>query len=282
MNKGPGIELSDFQELIYNCYIDPHHKIHDDMVREHMLVYIISGEMVVLYDDNKITFHRGDCFFIERNHLIQTIKQSDSENDQCFNAIFFIFTPYILKKLLKEIIFSANENVISQKQLQAYCIFKIDQHPFLIALFRSLEIYFKSDEKPIMPVVESKLKEAISILLQLKPELYPILSDYSTLPPIDLYDFMNQNYKGELSIDELACKAGRSLTVFKRDFFKIFNTTPNRWIIKMRLKDSQRLMKNKVFKPSEVYMEVGFKSFSHFCTAYKKEFGHSPSEIYYS
>ncbi|MCH5230775.1 MAG: helix-turn-helix transcriptional regulator [Muribaculaceae bacterium] len=30
-------------------------------------------------------------------------------------------------------------------------------------------------------------------------------------------------------------------------------------------------------KTNDIYMEVGFKNRSHFSTAYKKQFGHSPA-----
>lgn len=45
-----------------------------------------------------------------------------------------------------------------------------------------------------------------------------------------------------------------------------------------RLKAAQDKLNNEQKKVSDVYLEVGFKNFSHFSTAFKKQFGYSPSK----
>lgn len=275
MNEGPGIKLNHFLEKIYCCYIDINDRVHDDMVTDHMLVYVSSGEMVVLSNGQSITFKSGDTFFIKRNHLIHTIKQPDPQTGISFKALFFVFTVASLKMLTKENEFPSFPEKHS-KDTDRF-VFSIEKHPFIDGLFLSLEKYFDSGEVPIQSLVETKLKEAICILLQLKSELYTTLFDYATPWKIDLYEFMNKYFYNDLTIREFAHYTGRSLTSFKREFRNIFQDTPNKWLVRKRLTEARRLLLEKKFKPSDVYLEVGFKNFSHFSTAFKKEFGYSPS-----
>ena len=72
---------------------------------------------------------------------------------------------------------------------------------------------------------------------------------------------------------------GRSLTTFKRDFNKIFGSTPQRWLTKRRLQLAHYLLSEKRQKPVEVYREAGFEDLSHFSYAFKKQFGYAPKEV---
>ena len=83
----------------------------------------------------------------------------------------------------------------------------------------------------------------------------------------------------DLSIEEIAHYTGRSLATFKRDFKKVSDLTPERWLIKKRLEKAYDLMKHGKKKVVEVYAEVGFRNPSHFSTAFKKHFGVAPSAV---
>jgi AraC-like DNA-binding protein len=96
---------------------------------------------------------------------------------------------------------------------------------------------------------------------------------------IDLEAFMQSNFKSDLTIEQFAHYTGRSLTAFKNDFDSIFHLTPQRWLTKRRLQEARKLMENTGEKPLDIYLEVGFKSLSHFSTAFKKEYGIPPSQL---
>jgi AraC-like DNA-binding protein len=80
-------------------------------------------------------------------------------------------------------------------------------------------------------------------------------------------------------LEKLAFLTGRSLATFKRDFEKIFHCPPSRWLLEQRLKEAHYLMKEKNARPSEVYLDVGFESLSHFSHAFKRSYGVPPLRL---
>lgn len=90
---------------------------------------------------------------------------------------------------------------------------------------------------------------------------------------------MQQNYMFNVSIDTPAKLTGRSRAGFKRDFEKMFRTSPGQWLKQKRLQEAYHLIKSKGIKPSDAYLDVGFENLSHFSYALKRAYGFSPSAI---
>ena len=80
-----------------------------------------------------------------------------------------------------------------------------------------------------------KLQEGLLALLHTDKRFMTALFDFSTLWKMDILDFMNENYMYEFTLEELAHYTGRSLATFKRDFKKVSELTPEKWLIRKRL-----------------------------------------------
>ena len=77
-------------------------------------------------------------------------------------------------------------------------------------------------------------------------------------------------------MNEIASYTGRSLATFKRDFAKVSDFTPQKWIIKRRLEAAHDLIKSGK-KVTKACFDVGFKNLSHFSKIYKDAYGFAPS-----
>lgn len=250
-------------------------KICEGVVDEHMLGFVVSGELTLKTKEKKVNIRNGEAVFIRRNHLVTKLKQP-SKNGQPFKGLFLRINVPFLKSISRQIVLpTAPLSASESKSLHFY----LPQHPFLTGLFQSLDAYFTSGQLPSPMIIEAKLKEAVLVLLELKPELACVLFDFEEPWKIDLREFMEKNFSCDLTIEQLAHYTGRSLSAFKRDFADSFEgETPARWIVKRRLEESIRLLK-KGIPASSVYLKVGFKNLSHFSTAFKRKFGILPTQV---
>lgn len=274
MDTKSDIVIYNYLDTFFCCYVE-NDRLFEEMVTDHMLVYICSGEMILITKEKRITMKKGDSFFLKRNHMMKKVKQP--ANGESFKGLFLQLKTPFLKKMFAEQHIALPVNGRGSIGNSNHVM--LDKHPFLDGLFMSLEQYFNTKQYPSKELMDIKLKEAVFTLLQLKPELASVLFDFAGQWKTDLADFMVNNYKCDLSVEEFAHYTGRSLSTFKKDFARIYHETPSRWLVKKRLEEAMELINNKGQRPSEVYLNVGFKNLSHFSTAFKKQFGYSPSCI---
>ena len=158
-------------------------------------------------------------------------------------------------------------------------VIKLPKTAEITSLFASMTPYFDPDVKPQDDFMQLKLQEGLLTLLHIDKRFAPTLFDFNEPWKIDILDFMNKNYMYEFTMEELAHYTGRSLATFKRDFKKVSDLTPEKWLIRKRLEAAYDLMKEGRRKIADVYTEVGFKNQSHFSSAFKKMYGVSPTAL---
>lgn len=95
---------------------------------------------------------------------------------------------------------------------------------------------------------------------------------------IDLKDFMEKHFRSDMSMSEFALATGRSLSTFKRDFKKISDLSPERWLTDRRLRAAYELLR-RGHRVADTCFDVGFKNVSHFSAIFKRKFGVTPSQV---
>ncbi len=276
MNANQDISVRNYMDTFYLCRVGKD-RLCENMVEEHSLIHIVSGEMDVILPEGKtLHFRKGDTCLLRRNHKVKKDKHPDRNGNE-FKAVIIHLAVDFLKKTRKEYKI-AIPSAVSENTVESNA-FVLPRHAFLESLFSSLLNYFKLEQYPSNELMDSKLRETVFTILQLKPSLAAVLFDYMQPWRIDLEAFMQSNFKSDLTIEQFAHYTGRSLTAFKNDFDSIFHLTPQRWLTKRRLQEARKLMENTGEKPLDIYLEVGFKSLSHFSTAFKKEYGIPPSQL---
>jgi AraC-like DNA-binding protein len=240
---------------------------------EHVLVYMYSGELEI-NERGKITrLHKGDCAFVRRDNRVQLTKQS--ANGEQFKAIFLMFT----RDFLREFYQTLDKNKLpAESKRPKISLCKLPLRPDITSLFESMTPYFDSSIQPADELLKLKMTEGVYVLLHTDKSFYSSLFDFTEPWKIDIIGFLNENYMYELSMEEIARYTGRSLATFKRDFSKISELSPQKWLIQKRLEAAYDKIHNEQRKVSDVYLEVGFKNLSHFSTAFKQQYGFSPAK----
>ncbi|OXB07824.1 AraC family transcriptional regulator [Flavobacterium pectinovorum] len=260
-----GIFLSCFSEESEKCI---------EGAPEHILVYIYSGEQIIENNKERIKLQAGECALIRRNHRVVMYK--NGRGDDLYKGISLTFD----RNTLREFYSKMDKSELPKKySVTDKNIFKLTPGADLVSLFQSLTPYFDEDIEPTKAIVNLKMLEGIYAILNNSENLHPILFDFSDPWKVDIMDFLNKHYTDDLTMEQIASYTGRSLATFKRDFTKICDLTPQRWLIKRRLEAAYLKLKDQGKKVNEVYVEVGFKNPSHFSIAFKKQYGIPPTKV---
>ena len=266
-------QVYNYWNVVYSCFV-PHEMLSEYRMPVHVLIYVYSGEMVV--DDNGRTLKvdEGNYVFIKRDHQVKILKHT--AGDAPYKAISLRFERNFLRSF-----FSALDKTKLPKDARRIreAALLLPQTPALQSLFLSLFPYTDANVKPKDEIINLKMQEALYCLLDTDERFYPTLFDFNESWKIDLLPFMEENYMQDMTLEDFATYTGRSLATFKRDFAKVNDLSPEKWLIRKRLDKAYELLSNGNAKPSDVYMTVGFKNRSHFFNAFKRQFGVSPGRI---
>jgi AraC family transcriptional regulator, exoenzyme S synthesis regulatory protein ExsA len=245
-------------------------KEHVAFLEHNMLVLVVSGLFTFETSREKITRRKGQMLLIGKNQLAQITK-----------------TP-LPGEVYETIVISLQESLIRQMALDEHIQVSrkytgapnvvIPGNDFLHGYFQSVMPYVRHAAEKIPDAMGAlKVREAVTLLMHLMPELRNFLFDFSEPYKIDLKKFMLSNFHFNVPVEKFAQLTGRSLAGFKRDFQKTFGAPPRHWLQDQRLAEARHLIEKKKLKPSAIYLDLGFETLSHFSNAFKKKFGKAPS-----
>ncbi|MBQ9659796.1 MAG: helix-turn-helix transcriptional regulator [Bacteroidales bacterium] len=243
-------------------------------LKEHTLLYIRSGRAEVVCDGRRTPLSAGDCVFLRKDHRL-AVEAWAPENGQPFRSVALFFCRHFLHSYYRGL---SRRDLPRDARRNDEPVLKIPAGPELESLFLSLTPYLDTADALPEEVAWLKRLEGLRCVLAADHNFYASLFDFAQPWKIDLLSFMEENYLYDLSLPELARYSGRSLSAFKRDFKKVSDLTPEKWILHRRLEDARRLLSGGDCRVCDAMLEAGFKDPAFFSRAYKKAFGYPPRE----
>lgn len=259
-----------FDRLVYSCIFEKHRGV-EEFFPEHFLGYQLSGETHVIHDQGATVIKENTIVLVKKNQLIRTIKYPSRSGKYKFIAI--TLDREILERYAME-----NKIVIDKRYDGTQKMF-FESNDFLQSYFISLAPYINKTKEATPRLADLKIREAIELILDCNPDFKYILFDFTKQYRVNLEEFMNKNFMFNVPLESFAKLTGRSISTFKRDFTKIFNSSPKQWLRDKRLEEAHYLIKYKKQKPTEFYLDLGFENLSHFYASFKQKFGLTTSEI---
>ena len=257
--------------LIASYFTDDRECAHEN--REHTLIYLCSGKLEIEERGKKTVLHPGDCAFMRRDNRMWLQKRV--EEGKPYHSVVLKFSRAFLREFYQTL---DRQQVPTDSKREKVSLHVLPPNrPDIRSLFESVIPYFNAGEEPSEDILKLKMTEGVYVLLNTDRNLYASLFDFVEPWKIDILDYLNENYMCDLSMEEIASYTGRSLATFKRDFAKVSDLTPQKWIIKRRLETAHDLIKSGKKKVTEACFDVGFKNLSHFSKIYKEAYGVAPS-----
>lgn len=247
---------------------------------EHAMIFVLEGEKRFTLPSQTIHVRKGNVVFIPRGYYLmqETI-------DSSYRSLVFFFNEKLLKEFVSQHLELFEEYQSNQTQQgmwdNASPLLVLEITESLDKFTESIFPYFHYETQYLNHFLRLKLQELLLHILEIdysKQFKSILFSLYKGEKP-DLAFLMNSYYLKPLSLEELSRLSGRSLSAFKRDFQHEFNTTPAYWIKNKRLEYAFLQIEKTDKNVSEISMEIGYESVSHFIKAFKEKYGHTPSAL---
>jgi AraC-like DNA-binding protein len=255
--------------LLYTCH-DETPFGHDPFVYETYIGIITSGSADHYTEKGLVTYPTGSLCLVKRHQLLKVVKKPDGQKP------FATITVFLAQETLKH--YSTEHHVKATGVYGGDPVVLVDKDAFLTGYFNSLLPYFDQPEKLTPVLAQAKTTEVIALLLR-DTALKNLLFDFSEPHKLDLAAYMQRHYAYNVPLSQFAKLTGRSLSTFKRDFGKIFSTTPEKWLQQQRLAQAHFLVTQQHKRPADIYLDLGFETLSHFSYAFKKQFGQTLTEL---
>ena len=240
------------------------------------LIFIIKGKKKILTGERSILLEKGTGAFLPRGNYIMSQLVENKDDD---HKSFLIFLDDdVIARLVNE-----NSELFKNRNEKKYDIpffYQFNSTPFFDACIESFAPYFIYRSSMNESVMKLKITELLLNLTDTDKEgsLINYMKNLANESGQSIVDYMTENYTKPLNVEDFAKQTNRSLSSFKKEFKKEFNSPPKEWINKMRLKKAKILMENTGHSITDIGFFTGFHNYSYFIQLFKNEYGMTPKQ----
>lgn len=265
-------QLSCDESLVaeFNCPLE--NRMQDLWSHHNYFVYVLDGKKIWHTPSGSFELVKDSCVFVRKGASLV---------EQFFDAQFCVILFFVSDEFICETMKQAGTRPRVEKA--AYSpIIVIENNPTLAGFFHSIIPYFSQFPMPDKSLLELKFKELL-LNVSGNPANREAMAYFCALinepSAVSLERIMEDNFCYNLSLEQYAQLCNRSLSAFKRDFSKVFNTTPGKWIATRRLEHANMLLRSSEKSVGEVAFESGFENLSHFSKSFRQHFGITPASV---
>ena len=252
-------------------------KMTDDVVKSkvnlgmNMFSFLQVGKKQVHFAGASVAVNKDQSLLLKKGNWLWT-ELLDTDKIYYCKLLFFS------EKRLKEFLEQHCKNKQSQQNEAPYFIIRNDS--YIISYLNSLSTISEAPKLFKENLLSVKFEELLLYLMHKyegKFESYLhslIIKETSPLKRI-----VESKIQSNLNLEEISFLCNMSLSTFKRHFIKEFKVSPGKWLIDKRLQRAKEILEHGYSKPTDIYLEIGYKNLSNFSIAFKNKFGINPSEI---
>lgn len=263
--------------VIYPHQSDIHVGIQTVNYDRNAIGYIEQGTKLIHLADRHITVHSGELFHLERG--THYVENTPTDSTHPFRQILFFYTPSDLRND-----FTPPQSVATVNRLCAQCrnrtdIYTYPAWPVVEEFFQSVHRFVSAHLHLSHPELSHlKLCELIQLLLTQpgccvsRPVCQAVSSGTRTLAEV-----VRENVLSDIALSELASQCGMSLSSFKNEFQRRFQTSPHKWLIEQRLAHARLQLISTSKSVAEIAHACRFNNVSHFIRLFRERFGATPA-----
>lgn len=260
-------------EVLITKYDCPLEKQFDDTWSNHnYIVYVIEGRKIWHTSHGSYDLQKDSCVLIRKGASII---------EQFFDTKFCLVVFFLPDDFICDVLKTKKKPIYANGKIFDPVI-PIDNNESVQSFFQSMMPYFGAAGEPDQSLLELKFRELILTIAD-NSKNTELLSYFCSLlhepQVVKLQRIMEENFSYNLRLEEFAKLSNRSLSAFKRDFQKTFDTSPGKWLMDKRLNYAMHLLTNHKKTVTEASFEAGFENPSHFSRSFSKYFGFTPASV---
>lgn len=256
--------------------IEPPFRLNAEMPNEACFYYVVKGCAEVIMPTQKIAANTDEGVVMQCGNYLNDYLTS--QNMEYCEAIAIHFYPEVLKTLYDKELPSFLLQIGKVKPLGYQ---KIKSATLIKNYIESLQFYFDNPELVSDELLKLKLKELILLLAKTDnmQTIQTLIARLFTKAEIDFKEVIEANLYNNLNQKELAALTHLSLSSFKREFAKHYQTSPAKYIKQRRLEQAAKLLKATDLRVSDVAFDCGFVDLAHFSKSFQKAYDSSPTDF---
>ena len=241
------------------------------LLNKNTFSFLQEGKKEIFFDNSSFAIDNSKFLLMKSGHYLMTEKLSNIED--YYRSILFFFSNEDVLKFIRK--FELNPTESSK----LYSTYSFNYDSFIKRFADSLLDISKLSTAIQKNILDAKFEEIMLYLVEFKGVdfLYSIINN-SDNNSQRFIQTIESNQLNKLTIKELSFLSNMSVSTFKREFEKHFQSSPSKWFQEKRLEHSAFLLKNKSKRPSDIYEEIGYENLSNFIQAFKMKFGITPKQ----
>ncbi len=256
-----------------NCGVEP------QTISRHAIGYVVRGEKYIYDGDSSLHAQRGDIFFMGKGvHHVENVSEKHSH----FEQVVFYFTSEELKQIITTFGITYNLKITNDhccKSCRTGNAITSKSTTLLKKFFNSTVDYLYDENFTHDQAAENiKMTELIYHIITLDSGC--LKSKIIGCIDLDKNSFEQVIYANtfiDIPIEKLATLCNRSLTPFKKEFRRIFDTSPHQWFLRQRLSHARLLLISTRKSIAQIGEDCSFPNTSHFIKLFKRSYFETPA-----
>lgn len=229
------------------------------------ILYFLGGESRLWINGNEIHIKDEGIALVNSNEPHQLIRYETEQARGCTIIISYEYMK-LLYKGVDQCYFILNEKNPSYERIKWQ-------------MRELLAVYQRRDRNPFYHIkMNNVVNDIIYLLLtefrvengEMRTQKYA--ERYKTI-----IQFIEDHYKENIRMEQLADQFGFSKEYFSRSFKKYMNVNFKDYLTKRRLLEAEQLLRTTDWQIADIALECGFADIKMFYSAFKKEYGSTPS-----
>ena len=168
--------------------------------------------------------------------------------------------------------------------LRSYDI-PLDEHIFFSGtpaaytqLFKNMIEEFQTCRVGYKEMLEMNLRQLFMMIQRTRLEKPLIVTTAVQLEMDYARQYFHDHYNEPINIEEYALSRHTSISLFMRNFKKVFGVSPKQYILNIRMNNAQNLLESTDYTVAEIAAIVGYDNSLYFSRIYHKQKGQAPSD----